>query len=271
MDPAVVTLASTLLDLGHCLNIINNGTQTENLRRMATTFTPSQAERTMLTFSLHYNELKRRNLLPQYFSNIRMMKAAGFTIYIHLVLADEYIPEADEIREVCEKELGILPQLGIVRDEHTDAHRELYTSYSPDTYFAVADTFHSPYFDLQHLLYQKGQVTEYCHAGDKGVLLDFSTGVMRQCLCNYKGCNVFNEPDEPIRFQPVGSECGAPWCFCAPFQILGMIKGWDLPSYRDIYAGPWRNFVSDELLNALSVKLAEGGESDGPDEAGSKA
>lgn len=258
MDVRVVELARMLLEEGHFLNIINNGTVTKNLKYMAESFSEDQRHRTMLTFSLHYNELKRKNLLDLYFENVRMMRDAGFTIYLHLVLADEYIAIADEIRDRCMKELGVWPQIGIVRAEQDENDRSVFSGLSEEEYFAAAERFESPYFELQRALYKDRCVDEYCYAGDLGVLLNFSTGYMNQCMCNYEEYyNVFENLNERVRFKRVGNNCKAPWCFCAPFQILGMQPGKQYKSYSDIYAGERAQLASKEMLYALDVKLAD--------------
>jgi len=257
LDSSVVELAKRLLDNGHYLNIVNNGTQTKNLHLMADTFPKEYADRVMLTFSLHYNELKKRGLLDTYFANIRYMKQAGFTAYIHMVLADEYIEIIDEIKEVCLREVGVLPQVGIVRDEHDLDKRNLYSKYSEEEYYAYGDSFNSAFFDLQKALYDKGKITEYCYAGELAVLLNLSTGIAKQCMCNHDTFNVFDTPTSKLPFRAVGNNCGSPWCFCATFQILGMVPGLGLPTYRDVFAGDRADWASETMKYALSDKLAD--------------
>lgn len=257
LDNTVVELARRLLENGHFLNIVNNGTQTKNLRLMADTFPKEYVDKVMLTFSLHYLELKKRGLLDIYFENIRYMRKAGFSAYIHLVLADEYIEIMDEIKEVCLREVGVLPQVGIVRDEHDPDDRSLYSKYTKEEYFEYARSFDSAFFELQAALYEKGKITEYCYAGELAVLLNLSTGEAKQCMCNVDNLNVFDNPTDKLPFRAVGHKCASPWCFCATFQILGMIPGLELPTYRDIFAGSRSEWATETMKYALSDKLAD--------------
>ena len=77
MDSKVIDLMKVLLDNGHYINISTNGTMKKNMHIMIQSFPKDYIERTMLTISLHYNELKKRNLLDQYFSNIRALRTFG--------------------------------------------------------------------------------------------------------------------------------------------------------------------------------------------------
>lgn len=257
IDKWVIDLGRALLEEGHYINFINNGTMTENLRYMRETYTHELAQKTMLTFSLHYNEMKRKNLLDDYFENVRSMKKSGFTVYMHLTLADEYIPYLDEIRERCLNEVGILPQAGIVRDETDRTTEEALTQQTIERYYELAASFHSPYFELSKQLYEEKCNGQYCYAGELGVLINFSTGHMKQCLCNEYGYNIFENPDEPVALERVGSTCKAPWCYNPALQIFGMIPGKDYPLFSAIFAGERRSFTSDVMIEALDVKLAD--------------
>lgn len=257
IDRSTVDLCHVLSENGHYLNVINNGTMTEHLRYMNEIFTPEQKERTMLTFSLHYLELKRRSLLDTYFSNFRSMREAGFTVYPHMVLADDYLPVIDEIKQHCIEELGILPQIGIVRDERKNQGERIYSSFSREDYFRIADSFESPYFELQKKLYEENCAREYCYAGELGVLLNFTTGKMRQCVCNPETVQVFQNPSAPVPFHRVGNSCMSPWCFCSSLQIFGMVPGKPYPTYSDMYTGERRKYASGRMLDALSTKLAD--------------
>lgn len=257
IDKWVVDLACALLEAGHYINIINNGTMTQNLKYMRESFSHEQAERTMLTFSFHYTEMKRKNILEEYLNNVKTMKENGFTVYIHLTLADEYIPYLNEIKELCIEKTGIVPQLGIVRDESDRTKEEVLTKESMERYFKLAEPFHSPYFELSRRLYEDQCVTKYCYAGELGVLLDFSTGYMKQCLCNNVGYNVFEHIDRPVSFSRVGLGCEAPWCYNPALQIFGLIPGQDYPYFSDIFAGERKDCTSEIMIDALDTKLAD--------------
>lgn len=257
LSEKTVNLAHLLLKEGHYLNIINNGTQKHSLEYMCSLFDEDCRARTMLTFSLHYLELKSKGLLDLFFENIRMMRDKGFTVYIHMVLCDEYIPHIEEIKELCLRQVGFLPQLGMIRNETSRDDERRMSDYSQEEYYRAADAFHSPYFEMQKRLYEENCAGDYCYAGRLGVLLNFTTGVMRQCVANDRPVNVFDDIDSEIPFEEVGKGCRSPWCYCSTFQIFGMIPGKDYPSYRRIFEGGGNPYLSDSMKNALSVKLSE--------------
>ena len=86
---------------------------------------------------------------------------------------------------------------------------------------------------------------------------NFSTGYMKQCLCNGIGYNVFEHADEPISFKRVGPNCKAPWCYNPALQIFGMIPGKDYPFFSDIFAGDRRGCTSQKMIDAFDIKLAD--------------
>lgn len=257
IDRRVVDLTRALLENGHYINILNNGTMTENFKYMRETFTREQAERTMISFSFHYHELKRRNIMDEFFDNIRAMKESGFTIFISLTLADEYLPILDEIKQKCFDEIGIIPQVGVARDERDRTTQRVFSSLPEDEYWKVGATFDSPFFSVQKRLYKENCAEEYCYAGELGVLLNFSTGIMKQCLYNEVYCDVFYDIEKPIPFKRVGYSCDAPWCSCCALQIFGMIPGKDFPYFSEVFNGDRRRFASEKMLGALSTKLAD--------------
>lgn len=257
LSEEAVDLAYYLLKEGHYLNIINNGTQTHSLEYMCKLLDEESVSRLMLTFSFHYLELKRKNLLDRFFSNIRMMRNKGFTVYIHMVLCDEYFPDCEQIKKRCIEEVGILPQLGMIRNESDKDDERRLTSYTEEEYYKMADSFHSPYFEMQKSLYKENCSKEYCYAGRLGVLLNFTTGIMRQCVANDRPVQVFEDIEKEIAFEEVGLHCNSPWCYCSTFQIFGMIAGKDYPTYCMIFENGTNQYISQNMKYALDVKLAD--------------
>ena len=257
LSEEVVDLAYLLLKEGHYINIINNGTQTHSFKHMSELFDEDCISRTMLTFSFHYVELCKKNLLNQFFSNIRFMRDRGFTVYIHMVLNDDYIQHCDEIKQLCLKEVGFLPQLGMIRDESDRNKERRISQYSQENFYGIADVFQSPYFEMQKDLYEFNCTEHYCYAGRLGVLLNFTSGTMRQCVANDNPVNVFEDIDMEIPFQEVGFNCQSPWCYCSTFQVLGMVADKNYPSFRTIFEKGNNPYISDVMKSALDVKLAD--------------
>ena len=98
-------------------------------------------------FSFHYVELKNRNLIDTFIDNVKYVRDNGCSFVIQLNLSDEYIPLCNEIKEICLKEFGALPQIALTRRELKNGY-EIMTSYPNDEYISIARSFKSPLFDF---------------------------------------------------------------------------------------------------------------------------
>lgn len=65
---------------------------------------------------------------------------------------------------------------------------------------------------------------------------------MRQCYCSFYQQNIFENPEKPINFVPVGRRCLEPHCYNGhAFLTLGVIPELKAPTYAQI-----RNRVCDD-------------------------
>lgn len=105
----VVPFVKGLLHLGHIVEVVTNNTLNDRIDELLDT-PKEDIGRLIVKGSLHWKELKRLNKVDDYFNNIRRVIAAGASSFPFLVICDEYMDELDEIAEVCQRELGALPQ-----------------------------------------------------------------------------------------------------------------------------------------------------------------
>lgn len=210
-----------------------------------------------IAFSFHYLELLRIHKLDDFFKNIKRIKNHGGSFVVQLNLCDEYEPYFEEIKVLCEKQLGALPQLVATRKEN-DLSRDIeyFTSHLPEEYVAIGSQFNSPLFDYTIKNFNVNR-KEFCYAGDWGVL-DLGTGILKQCYASAGGYNIFGHSDKKINFLAVG-RCDSLFCMnSSHFMALGIIPEADQDiSYcglRNRYEAGWYNNTMKEVLSA---KLSE--------------
>ena len=93
-------------------------------------------------------------------------------------------------------------------------------------------------FDFKKTIFSQKR-KEFCYAGDWSFVLDLGTGVMKQCYESFKIQQIFDDPDKPIDFTPIGHYCTAPHCHNGhAFLTLGCI-----PEHKCITYAQLRNRV----------------------------
>ena len=94
-----VELVSLLLKEGHYVNVTTNGTLSKPFKRLIE-LCGDNIRHLHLSFSLHYLELKKHNLLETFFENIQNVHSAGASILVQINLCDDYIPYLEEIKNI---------------------------------------------------------------------------------------------------------------------------------------------------------------------------
>lgn len=237
---SVLEVIRALLEEGHYLMVVTNGTLTgrfESIRE----FPEELRERLFFKFSFHYLELKRLNLLDVFFGNVGKMKEAGCSFTVEMTPGDKEIPYKDEIKEACMKYLGALCQLTIPRDDRTKEIRHL-SEKSFEEFTDIWEDFASTLFAFKKsIFYVKRK--EFCYAGDWSVVLNLSTGEMKQCYCGKRLDNIYGDMDRPLYFEAVGRKCKSAHCYNGhAFLAIGVIPELVTPSYyslRDNTEGAW--------------------------------
>lgn len=246
-----------ILSNGHYVNITTNGTATQRIQDILIR-NREYAARLHFSFSFHYLELKRLNLLGRFFENVKLVREAGASFLVQINLCDEYIPYLDEIKSLCVENVGAMPQVAATRKEETGLQKvELLTAYSPEEYKKYGNTFESPLFDFTMKNFNVRR-KEFCYAGDWTAVLDLSTGIMRRCYSSYVYQDVFKNPTEKIRFLAMGNCCGSPFCMnSSHFMSLGVIPSVETPSYAELRNRKEAGWYTDEMEAFLSGKLFE--------------
>lgn len=84
-----------ILENGHYVNITTNGTLTKRIQDILNAnkeYTPYLH----FSFSFHYLELKRLNLMECFFKNIDLVRKSGASFLVQINLCDEYIPYLED-------------------------------------------------------------------------------------------------------------------------------------------------------------------------------
>lgn len=265
-QPEVLEIANGLLKNGHLVNITTNGTLTNRFKQLEK-FAKEDLKRLHFSFSFHYLELKRLNLLDTFFNNIKYIKQLGCSFVVQLNLCDEYIPHIDDIKKICMENVNAYPQIAVTRDEAKSLRNiKILTELSADEYKKIGDTFNSPLFDYTMEKFNKKQ-SEFCYAGQRSGVLNLATGELKKCYGHSKSQNIFKDPNSIIKFEPIGNACRTRFCMnSSHFMSLGVMDNNEKVTYcglRDREEAGWFN---DVTRKCLSMKLSESNDSLGTKE-----
>ena len=245
-----------ILKQGHFVNITTNGTLEKRLQSIIEK-NKEYIDHLHFSFSFHYLELQKLNLLDKFFDNINMVKKAGASILVQVNLCDEYLPYLDEMSKICIERTGAKPQLAATRkEENSELEKiELLTNMSIDEYKKIGEQFDSPLFEFTMQNFNVKR-KEFCYAGDWSGILDLSTGIMRRCYSSYIYQDIFKNPREKINFIAMGKSCRSPFCMnSSHFMSLGIIPNICTPTYAELRNRKSANWYNNTMNSFLNGKL----------------
>lgn len=258
LPPEMTSIIHEILKQGHYIAIVTNGTVTKRFEELCA-LPKDEVERLLFKFSFHYLELKRLKMLETFFNNIKMVRKAGASFSLELTPADYYIEHLEEIKQVCMKEVGALCHITVAREE-TDKDLPILTKLSDEEYRKVWGEFKSPLFEFKMSTFYKKR-KEFCYGGEWTSYLNLGTGILKQCYCGRQIQNIFEEPEKPIQWKPIGTNCPEPHCHNSHVWLtLGAIPELSSPSYcemRDRLASDGTHWLNEKMRNFLSGKLKD--------------
>ena len=248
-----------LLHEGHYVGVVTNGTIDRALDEIES-FPKDLIKRMFFKFSYHHFELKKRNLQSKFFENVRRIKRAGAAITVEITPDDKLIPYIEEIKDICDREVGAWPHVSVARDEREMSVLPILTELPRDEYIKVWSCFESELFRFKMSVFGKRQ-PYFCHAGDWTFNLDLGSGVMRQCYFSLYQQNIFEDVNSPIDFKAIGHYCLEPHCHNA-HVFLGY---GDMPEINDTTYAKERNrickdgseWLNDEYKNIMGQRLCD--------------
>lgn len=209
LPPEMPDIVYNVLKEGHFVNLTTNGTLTQQITTLLQK-TEGFHSHLHLSFSLHYTELLRTNLLDTFFENIKLVRQKGCSILVQINLVDEYIPYWDEIKRLCIEKVGAPPQVALTRKED-GANYSIMTNLRKEEYIKLGKQMDSPLFDctVRNFMVKR---KEYCYAGYWSANLFLETGIMRGCYGQGTKQNIFEDINKPILFEPIGKHCQCTYC-----------------------------------------------------------
>ena len=212
LPPQMVDYIKALLENGHFVSVVTNGTVSRAFDAIAK-FSPELLERLFFKFSYHYIELKTKNLFDLFFGNIRKMRDAGCSFVLELTPNDESIPLIDELKQKAIDELGAACHTTIARNDIAPQDsKPILTALCEEDYYKTWDVFESDMLRFKRTIFGKKR-TEFCYAGAWSGYVNLGTGIMKQCYCSFMEQQIFENPDKPIKFVPIGRKCKEPHCY----------------------------------------------------------
>lgn len=257
LPPEVPAYVKALLEEGHYVMIVTNATVDKRFDEIAA-FPPELTKRLFFKFSYHYLELKKKNLLERFFTNIKKVRDAGCSFTLEATPSDEWIPYIDEMKQVAIDNVGAVCHITIARDERDPERLPILTSLSRKEYERTWKNFDSALFNYKLTIFEKKR-KEFCYAGDWSFYLNLATGKMTQCYCSYTSQNIFENPEQPIAFKAIGNNCNQHHCYNGhAFLALGNIPELKSPTYgelRNRVCTDGSEWLKPEMKHFMSTKL----------------
>jgi hypothetical protein len=239
---------------GHYVNIYTNGTVNGSFE-LFSRFPSELLERLSFSFSLHWLELLRTNLLQDFFNNFNKMKTLGCSVVCNMVLDDSYFSHTEEIKASCLKNIGAYPQISFPKkaNKKTD-----YTELCSDrkTTEEIGGTFNSPYFDFTKIYFNYNR-KKFCYAGAWSFILNLENGNVAKCYQHAVMQNIFKNIDRKIKFEAVGNRCCAKCCGGGLLLPQGLVPELDICSYIELKDRPEAHWYTERFKEFLSQQLME--------------
>lgn len=231
--PEIVEVTQEILKQGHYVWIVTNGLISEKFNKMIQMYTKDELERLAFKFSFHYLELKRLDLMEQFFETIEKVKKAGCSFTVELTSCDEIEKDIEDMKKIVLEKTGANLQVTVPRDGSNKSF-PLLSTHSISEYYDIWKVFDSPMFDFKMSVWGQKR-TEYCYAGAWSGLLNLSTGDLAACYGTRLRQNIYKNIRKPIRFIPMGKHCCKTHCFNShAFLALGVIPQINGCNYEQI-------------------------------------
>ena len=257
--PELPALVKMLLEEGHYVNITTNGTFTQGLEKLLFQLTPSYCEKLLFSFSLHWNELKQKQLLDVFRDNVYRVRNAKCSFFVQFNLYDGYLPHLEEIKQYCIDNFGAMPQVATTREERETY--KIYSSLSVEEYINVGSQFKSPLFEFTMRNFNV-PIKDFCYAGMWSYKLYFERGTIKPCYCNGSEMDIIEASHKNFTYTPIGRDCHNAYCVnSSHFLSMGVVPS----MYSNITYTGLRNreeakWFTSKMAAFLSRKLYDDNE-----------
>lgn len=261
LAPEILGYIRTILEEGHYATIVTNATVDRAFDEMET-WDKELLERLFFKFSYHYLELKKRNLFPTFFRNIKRMREAGASFTLEATPSDELVAFIDDMKAQSVREVGAWCHISVPRYEHDFSEIPLLTKMTPEQFYETWRVFDSPLFEYKWSVFGKKQ-TGFCYAGDWTGFLAMGEKTCRlaQCYCSLDSVDIFKHPKKPLKCHVVGHQCQIPHCFNAhAFLSFGTIPERNDPTYdvlRDRVCADGSTWLRPKMKAFMAQRLRD--------------
>lgn len=258
LQPDIVPLVRALLEQGHYVEIVTNGTVTKNIKKILN-FPKNELSRLFFKISFHYKELKRLKLMDCFFENVNAIHAAGASFTLELMAFDGIEKDIKDIKQICLDNVGAYCHATIGRNDMRK-DKGLLSDHSKEEFRTIWNELESPMasFKLDVIGVKR---KEFCYAGSWSLFVNMNTGESQPCYWQPYNQNIFKYPNEPIQFIPVGHACTQPYCTNAHAHLCwGIIPELNTPNYTNMRNRMMRNgeeWLTPECKEFFNSKLAE--------------
>lgn len=217
---------------GHLVSVVTNGIAEKKIKEICE-LPESCKENIFMKLSFHYLELKKRNLLKQFWDNVKMIEKSNLSFTIELTVNDETVPYIDDVMKECVAHTGVLCH--VIESRVQDGNEWPRLTKLPLLEHQNAwGRFESPLFQFQQKVWGEKR-TEFCYAGNWICSVNLKTGDVMPCFGGgHILDNIYAYPDRPINFQAIGHKC--PWQHCYAAYVLlahGAIPDFQAPFYAE--------------------------------------
>lgn len=256
LSEEVIELMRELLEEGHYLSVITNGTLTKRFEQIAK-FPKELIDHIFFKFSYHYMEFVRLGWLDRFFSNVRLMRDSGASFTIELTPSDELMPYMEDLKQKCIEEVGAMPHVTIARDDRIKEIPVL-SKYPLEKYVNIWKNFDSEMFNFKSEIFGRKR-KEYCYAGDWVGWINLWTGDLRPCNCGPIIDNIFKNIDKPLNFYAIGKHCSLAHCYNGHVWLtFGAIPEMKSPTYamlRNRICKDGSEWLNPTMKEVMSTKL----------------
>lgn len=251
----IVDVCLELLREGHFLHIVTNGTVGDKMLEL-TNKAGEMAERLFFKCSLHYSELKRRNMLDVYSKSINTVSNLGASYTIEMTTDDAYVDLIDEIKTYVISEFGAVPHITIARDD-SKPDIPILTNLPMDEFYDIWSSFNSELFEVKWKYYAKH--IKNCDAGVHSLYINLINGDIMRCLKQPVVGNLYDTSVDVLNYERVGDNCSLPYCYNNhAYLTLGNckdIKTYSFAEVRDRTKTNGEHWVKEKVYKFIGQKL----------------
>lgn len=232
LQPEIVSLTRELLKKGHYVEIVTNGTVTKRIDDILK-FPDELLSHLFFKISFHYKELKKREMLNLFFDNVVAIKKSAASFTLELLAYDGIEGDIEDIKGICIDRAGAICQATVGRNDRRK-DKALLSEHNIEEFSSIWKALESPMTQFKLKVIGKKR-REFCYAGDWSLFVNMYTGESQPCYWQPYNQNIFENPEKPVKFCPVGHTCTQPYCTNAHAHMAwGIIPELNTPYYAEM-------------------------------------